>query len=180
MKPWKKISSEIINKNPWWTYYYDKCRLPDGNEHEYHYVHTCGSSFIIPVMDNGKIFMVEQYRYLNNRFSIEFPGGGIKEGQSPEYVAHKELIEEIGFDGNLIKIGEFSPYNGITDEICYVFIAKNLVPSEKEKKDISEEFKLYKLTPPEIEKKMISNEIYDGMSLAAWALVRNRFISSAP
>jgi len=157
---------------------YDKCRLHNGKEYEYHYVHTAGSSFILPVKENGKIIMVNQYRYLNERFSIEFPGGGIKEGQSPEQVARKELIEETGLDGELFKAGFFNPYNGVADEICHVFIAKNLVPSDKETKDDSEEFEMLELTPEEIDEKIFTNEIYDGMTMAAWAIAKNQITNS--
>ena len=173
---WEKVSSEIKFKNPWWTYKFDKCRLPDGKEYDYHYVHTAGSSFIIPVKDNGKILLVNQYRYLNDRFSIEFPGGGIKENQLPEFVARKELIEETGLKGDLKKIGYFNPYNGIADEICHVFIANNLMPSDEEIKDEQEEFEMVELTPPEIEQKIQSNEIYDGMTMASWAIARKYFL----
>jgi len=149
---------------------YDKCKLPGGKDYEYHYVHTAGSSFIIPIKENGKIILVNQYRYLNDRFSIELPGGGIKEGQLPEQVARKELIEETGLDGDFEKVGFFNPYNGVADEICHVFIAKNLKPSDKETKDDSEEFEMLELSPEEIDKLIQTNEIYDGMTMAAWAI----------
>lgn len=165
-----KISSEIKFKNPWWSYVIDRYILPTGKEAQYHYVHTGGSAFIIPVLDDGKFLMVNQYRYLNDRESIEFPGGGIKERENPEEIAHKELIEEIGYDADLHKIGIFNPYNGVTDEICHVYIARNLRPSNIELKDESEELEVLHLTRDEIEAKIKSNEIYDGMTLAAWAL----------
>jgi ADP-ribose pyrophosphatase len=180
LKPWKKISSEIKFKNPWWTYMYDKCILHNGKEYEYYYVHTSGSSFIIPVKDNGKIILVNQYRYLNDRFSIELPGGGIKEGQTPEQVARKELIEEIGFDADFEKVGFFNPYNGIADEICHVFIARNLRPSNQETKDDSEEFEMLELSPDEIDEKIRTNEIYDGMTMAAWAIGKYQMRSLHP
>ena len=170
LKRWKKISSEVKFKNPWWAYMNDKCKLHNGKDYEYHYVHTAGSSFIIPIKDNGKIILVNQYRYLNDRFSIEFPGGGIKEGQTPEEVARKELIEETGFDGDLENVGYFNPYNGITNEICNVFIARNLIPSNQETKDDSEEYEMLELSPEEIDEKIRTNEIYDGMSMAAWGI----------
>jgi ADP-ribose pyrophosphatase len=176
LQRWKKVSSEIKFKNPWWTYCFDKCRLPNGKEYEYHYVHTSGSSFIIPVKENGKILLVNQYRYLNDRFSIEFPGGGIRENQSPDFVARKELIEETGFNGDLEKAGYFNPYNGIADEICHVFIARNLYQSRDETKDEQEEFELIELTPLEIEQKIQTNEIYDGMTMASWAIARKYFL----
>ena len=130
----------------------------------------------VPVMDDGKIILVKQYRYLNRRFSVEFPSGGIKPEQEPLAIAHKELIEETGFDGEFQKIGIFNPYNGITDEYCHVYIARKLFTSEKETKDEQEEFEYLYLTPQEIDDMITSNEITDGMTMAVWAMVKQYFI----
>lgn len=176
LKEWKPKSSKTLFINPWWEYRLDKCYIPNGREYEYHYVYTGGSVMIAPVMNDGKIILVKQYRYLNKRFSIEFPAGGMKPGQNPEVIAHKELIEETGFDGELQKVGKFNPFNGITSEYCHVYIAKNLFKSDKEIKDEQEEFEHLFLEPGEIEEKIIANEIHDGMSMAVWSMVRKNFL----
>ena len=54
LEPWKKISSEDKFKNPWWTYRLDKYQLPNGKKGEYHYMHTGGSCFMIPITEEGK------------------------------------------------------------------------------------------------------------------------------
>ena len=176
LKHWKTISSEVKFKNPWWTYLVNKYLVGDGREGEYHICHTAGSAFTVPVLSNGKLLLVNQYRYLNDRESIEFPGGGIKEGLTSEEVSRKELIEECGMDGDFEKIGIFNPYNGVTDEICHVYIARNLKLSAEFAKDDHEEFELVELTVSEMQAKIKSNEIYDGMTLAAWALAEKYFI----
>lgn len=153
----------------------DKCIIPNGREYEYHYVHTGGSAMIIPVTNDGKFIMVKQYRYLNDFFSIEFPAGGVKDGQNPDEIARKELIEESGFDGTLKKIGIFNPFNGVTDEICHVYVAENLTKSDKEKKDESEEFEILHKTASEINLMIKNNETIDGMSMAAWAMYSTKF-----
>lgn len=174
LERWKKLSTETIFTNKWWSYKVDKYLFPNGTQGEYHYCFTHGSAFIVPVTKEGKIILVKQYRYLNDRFSIEFPGGGVKTDEGHLEQARKELIEETGNDGELEYAGMFNPYNGVTNEICKVFIARNLAPSEEFKKDESEEFELIEYTPGEIEQMISSNEIYDGMTLAAWALVKDK------
>jgi len=178
LKEWIHKSTRSVFKNPWWEYLLDECFIPNGKQYEYHYVHTGGSAMVIPLTDDGKILMVNQYRYLNRYFSIEFPAGGMKPGQEPFEIARKELIEETGFDGKLQKIGVFNPYNGITDEICHVFIARNLIKSDAETKDEQEDFEIIALKPSEIEQKTRSNEINDGMSMASWALVRHLILET--
>ena len=86
------------------------------------------------------------------------------------------MIEETGFTGDLEKVGFFNPYNGITDEICHVFIARNLKPSDEETKDEFEEFEIVNLSIKEIDKKINRNEIYDGMTMANWALARSKVV----
>lgn len=171
---WKKISSEVKFKNNWWSYVIDKYLLPSGKEGEYHYVHTAGSAFIVPINQEGDIIMVKQYRYLDDRESLEFPGGGIKENEEPKNIALKELIEETGFEGDVIKMGFFNPYKGVTDEMCHVFLARNLKPSSLHQKDESEEFEIKTFSKRKIEEMIYTNEIYDGMTLAVWALVREK------
>lgn len=169
---WKKLATETIFSNNWWSYKVDKYLLPNGREGEYHYAFTFGSVFIVPLDSDGKILMVKQFRYLNDRFSIEFPGGGVKKENNHDFEAKKELIEETGLEGDLKYAAEFNPFNGVTNEICKVYIAGNLRPSNEFKKDDSEEFEILRLEQDEIEEMIETNEIYDGMTLASWALVR--------
>ena len=174
LERWKKLSTQVIFTNNWWSYKVDKYLLPSGKEGEYHYCFTHGSAFVVPVHSSGKILMVKQYRYLNDRFSIEFPDGGVKKEDNHEKDAFKELIEETGFEGELEYAGLFNPYNGVTNEICKVYIARNLKPSSMYKKDDSEEFVILEYSKAELEKMISLNEIYDGMTLAAWALVKDK------
>jgi ADP-ribose diphosphatase len=175
---WKRITSDIVKKNPWWTYKLDTFEIPNGYKGEYHYVHTDGASMIVPVMPDGKILMVNQYRYLCDRESIEFPCGGVKTGHTYEEMARLELEEEAGYiAGKWESAGEFNPYNGVTDEICKIFIAREL-RFAKPRPDETEEFEITYRLPAEIDLMIRELVIWDGMTLAAWSLVRNIFIHS--
>ena len=70
--------------------------------------------------------------------------------------------------------GIFNPYSGITDELCHVFIARRLLPSKKSLPDESEEIEVIQLTKNEIETKIQSNEIFNGMTMASWSLGRDK------
>lgn len=172
LKKWNRLSSNVVFQNRYWSYNLDKFQIGKSFVGEYHYVHTIGSTLIIPITADGKIILVNQYRYLVNRESIEFPCGGVKDDLAIIDNAKIELQEETGFDSNqLIKIGEFAPYNGVSDEICHVFTATDLFHSPK-KSDITEEFEILFLTKDQIEEAISSNKIWDGMTLAAWSLAK--------
>jgi ADP-ribose pyrophosphatase len=176
LKKWKKLSETQLFKNSWWSYRKDTTELPTGSRGEYHYVHTNGASMIVPVLGDGRIVLVKQYRYLNDMESLELPCGGVKEGRTYEQTAKEELREEGGFIAqNWTLAGQFNPYNGVTDEICKVYVAKELteVPSQP---DETEEFERFFLTPGEIDLRIAGGAIWDGMTIAAWTMAKPHII----
>jgi len=178
LKAWKKIRQAFEIRNPWWVYRKDDVLLPSGREGEYHFVHTAGSSMIVPILDDGRMILVKQYRYLLARESLEFPCGSVKEGSSHDETARDELAEETGYTArDLERAGEYDPYNGVTDEICRVYIARGLTPVEASR-DETEEFEYLHLSPGELERKIARGEVWDGMTLAAWALVRVKLLGN--
>ena len=100
MRTWIKIRQSFEIKNAWWAYRKDDVLLPSGTQGEYHFVHVKGSSMIIPIMGDGRLIMVNQYRYLADRESLEFPCGSVKETSSYDSTAHHELAEETGFEAS--------------------------------------------------------------------------------
>ncbi len=169
---WKKLTEREISKNPWWVYRQDTFELPNGEVGEYFYVHTNGSVMVIPLLDDGRMLLVKQYRYLCDEESLEFPSGGVKGGSDYSRTAVSELAEEGGFKAEeLTYVGKFNPFNGVTNEICRVYVARGLSPVES-KPDRTEQFEHILLTPAELDAKIRSGEIWDGMTLAAWMLAR--------
>jgi ADP-ribose pyrophosphatase len=168
--PWKKLKEEVVHENPWWKYKRDQVLRHDGSEGEYHYVETPGSVMIIPRTSEGEFLLVRQYRHLNERDSIEFPAGGVKTGQTWEAAARAELSEETGHHPtSLTLIGSFNPFNGVTNEICRVYVASGLTVTEAHP-DPTEQFEVLMLKETDIQALIAAGEFWDGMSLAAWSL----------
>ena len=162
----------MVSTNPWWTYKRDTCQLPTGTMGEYHYAHTNGSTLIVPLLADGRLLMVQKYRYLGARESLEFPGGSVKDGATADETARLELAEETGYTANhLVLVSTFNPCNGLTDEICHVYLAWDLQYIGS-KPDDTEEFEVLPLSPQDLEAKIRGGAIWDGMTLAAWQLVQ--------
>jgi 8-oxo-dGTP pyrophosphatase MutT (NUDIX family) len=170
---WKKIKSEVVHQNPFWIYRQDVfevegCVTP----RDYYYVETPGSVMAVPLLSDGRIVMVQTFRCLQNKYSVEFPGGAVKDGQTFEQAAHRKLQEEAGLTAqDLINIGEFCPFNGISTELCKVYLAKGLERVATENNP-QEPMELMPRRIDEIENLIKHNQIWDGQSLAVWALVR--------
>lgn len=174
LKTLRQISTELLARNPWWEYRKDIYEQPDASHGEYHYVHTPGSVMIIPITDEGKLVLIKQYRYLNRRLGLEFIGGGIQQGKRAEESAAEELREEAGLiAGELTKIGEFNPMNGVTDEICNIFVARSLKRTTANPES-TEEFEIEDIELAKVCELIREGSIWDGMTLAAFAIFELR------
>lgn len=169
-KPFSQISSKVLHSNPYWDLLYDEYILPDGSVGEYYYINSRGSTMVIPQLDNSNFLLINQFRYLNQIESLEFPGGGIAKGLTIYQNALKELKEETGLTAKSMElIGKFNPYKGVTNEICYVFLATNLERMEANPEK-TEQITSTELSTEQIKNQIKSNKIWDGMSIISWYL----------
>jgi len=172
-KPWLKKTSEILFENPWWTYRKDSVEVPGYGLHDYYYAETPGSSMVIPLTPAGKLILVQQFRYLGGRDSLEFPCGGVKPEHDPMQTAHLELAEEAGRKASKMHcIGEFNPWNGAAKETCQVYLATGLEPTQAQA-DPTEDIECFEYTPAELDQLIRQGQVWDGMTLAAWLLARD-------
>ncbi len=178
MQEIKKISSKVVSKNPWWEYKHDTFEQ-DGKIREYHYIESHGSAMVVPVLDDGRLVLVRVYRYLEDKFSIEFPCGGIVENETSFDAASRELTEETGFQStDLVKIGAFAPCNGLVKEMSNIFLANELTEVGKPQSDEFEKTEVLLRRVDEFENMIKQGEIWDGQVLAAWALARGLLFKS--
>ncbi len=172
----KKISEEVVHQNPWWTYKHDKYQKPNGEEGDYYYGETNGNAMVVPVTEDEKLVLVLQQRYINDKQSIEFPCGGIVDGKTPLETAKNELLEETGYIADeYIKIGEFEGLNGVFKDTCHVFLAY-VVEQGEQKLDDTEDIEVLHRRPDEFDEMIRKNEIWDGQTLASWAMVHHHFL----
>ena len=170
----KIISSETIDENPWWKYKHDKYLSSSGEEGDYYYGESSGAAMVVPVLDDGRLVLINQYRYLSDRFNVEFPCGGMHAHESPAVAAERELLEETGFKVNeLVNIGSFESSRTFLKDRIHVFVATNVektIPQNLEKTEVIEV--IYRRID-EFDDMIKRGEIQDGQTLATWAMVRN-------
>jgi len=176
VKRWETLSRETLFRTPRYTFDHDTFRLPGGGEGDYYSVRTPGAVMVVPVDHDGTIVLVRQYRYLLDGDSIEFPAGGVPEGIGFLEQAKRELAEEAALSArNWEEAGRFASWNGVTDEVCRLYVASGLSAAERPR-DRTEEFEILRVAWSELLRMVERNEISDGMTLASIALSRDRVV----
>ena len=115
--------------------------------------------------------MVKQWRHGEKALSIEFPGGVIDEGESPEDGARRELKEETGaVAGKLVHLGTVNPNPALFANHFHIYCAKDLDFTGTQNLD-SDEFLDYMLMDQkEVIKKMGSKEFPHALMASALCL----------
>ena len=99
-------------------------------------VHHPGSAVIIPVLADGTIALVRQYRHPAVRYLLEAPAGTLKRGEIPEEGAARELEEELGFvAARLEKLSEFFVSPGFCEEKMWIYLATELTETQQQLED---------------------------------------------
>lgn len=100
-----------------------------------------GAVAVIPVLENGDIALIKQYRGTIDQESLEAVAGRRDvENEDLETCAKRELAEEIGYSTNeLVALGFVHTTPGFCDEKIYLFLAKDCQKLEENEPDGLEE-----------------------------------------
>jgi len=122
------------------------------------------SVVILPLLKDGRILMLRQYRSAINRWILELPAGRIDDGENMYEAAKRELLEETGYRaGELTFIGSFYVSPGYSDEFMHLFLAKDLeyIGMEPQEDEIIETIAIQPDKIPD----MLYRDVIDGKSI---------------
>lgn len=147
----------------------DDVSLPNGKVAKREIVNHPGAVAIIPITDDGKLVLVEQYRKALERSIVEIPAGKIDPGEEPEKTARRELEEETGYGcEQLTYLQTFATSPGFADEIIHLYVASKLYKVEdKAALDEDEFVSLMEVTVEEAEQMVKNQQIYDAKTAFA-------------
>ena len=172
------ISTKVVYKGDFLDVRRDKVLLPNGETGAREWVNHPGAVVIVPILPNGEIALIKQFRYAAGSEFIELPAGKLDSGEDPEECALRELEEEIGYRANKIKfLANIHPAIGFTNEIMGVFLAENLEKTEHNR-DKDEFLEIVPTTLTEALNLVWENKITDVKSIIGLLWLKKISISS--
>ena len=172
------IRSKIIYRGPVFGIRRDELIEPGGVRTTREMITHSGSVVVLPVLPDGRVLLIRQYRHAARQFLWELVAGRVDEGESPRKAAARELIEETGYRAKRFRIFmDFFPSPGFLEEKMFILLAEGLSegiaqPEEDEKI----ESRAYERE--ELEQMIQKRIIRDGKTIAG-LLYYFRFISTS-
>ncbi len=104
---------------------------PGGKTKTREIVRHPGACVIVPLLDDGRVCLIRNFRIAVNQTLIELPAGTLEPPEPPALTAERELIEETGYRAKKIEfLHEFFLSPGILDEKMHLYVATGLTAGE--------------------------------------------------
>lgn len=167
MEEIKRINRELVYKGHIIDMYKDTIKIPNGNIAEWDFIGHKGAAAVLPVLENGNILMVRQYRNALDRYTLEIPAGGLESNEPMIECAARELEEETGYKSDNLEF-LISLYTTVAfcNEKIEVYLAKNLKKTSQHL-DEDEYIDVEEHTVEELLENIYSGKIEDSKTVSA-------------
>lgn len=127
---WFETTDEEVVYEGFSTVVRESVQTPSGGSMVREIVRHDDAVAVVPVLEDGRIVLLRQYRQPVRRYVLEIPAGKMDvAGESPEEVAHRELAEEIGHDAReLVHLVTFENSSGWTTERTHLYLGRGVHP----------------------------------------------------
>lgn len=151
----------------------DQIRLADGTESVREVIRHPGAVVILPLLDDGRVVLVKQFRYAVGEVLLELPAGTLEPGEDPANCAVRELAEETGLsaaDWQLLCCCYSAP--GYSAEKLYVYLATGITIDGPPQPDDDERVELAMLPLTSLQTMARRGEIHDCKTIAGLMMVK--------
>ena len=162
--PWTINETLLKYKNPWIELKEDQVIRPDGKPSIFGVVRMNPGISVLPLDDNGYVYLTDEFHYALEQDSLEVVSGAIDKNEKPLDAAKRELEEELGIKAeNWIELGTVNPFTTVLKSPAYLFLARKL-SFVKTNPEGTENIKLVKIKFEKAIKMVMESKITHGPS----------------
>jgi len=168
------LATRPVFESRWLKLREDVICLGDGSTSTYAVVEKADSAFIAPVQD-GRIYLVEQFRYPVSGRYWELPQGSWPDapGKEPLELAKAELREETGLSAaEMVPIGHLFEACGYSNQGVHVFFATGLSQGPQDLEPEESDLICRSFTFAEVRQLIDDGLIKDATTMAAFGLLQ--------
>jgi len=163
-------SSEEILKGKFLHAFRDTVTLPDGASATREYFVHPGAVMVIPLLQDEagevRVVLERQFRYPIGQVMVEFPAGKLDAGESVQFCAQRELLEETGYTATeWARAGQMHPVIAYSTEFIDIWFARGLTPGAAQL-DAGEFLEVFTATPQELLQWCQQGRVTDAKTLA--------------
>lgn len=164
----KRIKRELKYHGAILDFYQDTMEIEGDHTVVWDFIKHKGAAAVVPIMKDGTILMVQQYRNALDRYTLEIPAGALdKEGEPGIVCASRELEEETGYRCEELEwLITVRTTVAFCDERIEIYVAKDLIPASQNL-DEDEFIELKSYTIEELKAKIFAGEIEDSKTISA-------------
>lgn len=167
----RRLASEHVLTSKIFSVTRDQVQLPDGRTVMRDVVIHSGAVVVLPVLPDGRVLLVRQWRYAAGTDLWEFPAGTVEPGEDPAECAARELQEEAGYKpGRMTRLGDFFSAPGFCTELLHCYLAEELTASQLEADD-DEDFEVAAIPLAELLQWAAAGRLRDAKTLAGLMLL---------
>jgi ADP-ribose diphosphatase len=162
----KILGSEMIYQGKVFGLRRDEVLEPSGLRATREVITHPGSVVVLPVLPDGRIVMIRQYRHATRQYLWELVAGRKEPEETPKQGAARELLEETGYRAKRFKVFlDVFPTPGFLEERMYLLLAEGLTAGEAQpEEDEKIEVRAYRLK--ELKQMIKSGRLRDAKSIA--------------
>lgn len=171
------LSSREAYRNRWMRVREDRIRRRDGSEGIFGVVEKPDFAVIAALDGDGRLHLVEQFRYPIGRRFWEFPQGAWEDrpDADPLDLARGELREETGLAaGAMVHAGRIFQGYGYSTQAGDIYLATDLVSGPPMREPDEQDMIAAAFPLAEVEAMLLAGDIQDSMTIAAFGLLRLR------
>jgi ADP-ribose pyrophosphatase len=162
----KILSSEMIYEGAVFGVRRDEVLEPGGVRARREVVTHSGSVVVLPVLPDGRVLLIRQYRHATRQYLWELVAGRIDAGETVKHAAARELIEETGYRAQSFRVFlDVFPTPGFLEERMYILLAENLTAGKAQPEE-DERILCKAFRTGELEKMIHRNLLRDAKSIA--------------